>query len=900
MSASSNARRVWPDGFVTEGRDKVIGNVFLSDIRYEHTIRGLQEAYFPDAKYRQSDEPRIVDIPEIDYGGTLVIQGQKGFGKSKAIRMLKETYFKGKSIIHVNFSRSLSFFSAIQRGDDVHHYCADENPLTAPLLEVVINSLARVKRAYDVVVIDEVVSVMSSISGSLITDTHRMNVLNALRKLLVAAKYVIIADALMEPVTIHFMRILRGIWSPLRIIDYTHRPQTGHDCIVYRTQDEWKHALVGAIREGKNVVVPCMLAFMVKALKRDITRAFPGISVQAYYEGPGSDNTAKAMKTIKVWNRCQVLLYSPVITAGCSFEDDHFDTQFFFGASTPYTGNVQSAIQMTSRVRSIKEKNIHVYIRDDYFGPDHPPDLILPKCHPLSPMSVLDASVKCIHLFRDRSFRSKVAGFAYDFFQHKVDAGFFIRYPCGTDMTTLNGLGLAKPLPPVRCTTPINEDALSHLSMSDIEHRLPVGNIYSTIDSAMDDTEVFDNYEITDSVRDRPALEVWAVYMTLFFLRTYWDVNPIIDFPCLKARFDTNETERFVKEKVKTYLERDGEIYRFRGEIVDLVWSLSLATVAYRKGRQVSDGLMKVKFGGNRRLALQVVRHIGSLILSTLRDRQKDGWTSLVNPNLPEVCAKEDAGRLQPHFVIEMSKRMDAENEKEVVLCLLVLEERHAHQLKDDFLRLFCQASFLASQTPYRATHLECFHLCSSQSWNLPFSATLNDCGSIMGMVQKKEVAWIRSHVGVLKVDYAYGILKASFTHGDATLHFDRLGALRAWIEGLSINVFVVGFGIWEALAEIFENDEDILERVQRFYDILFMMQRLVGEDLADLIHDESRVIGLGYHTNASESLVDAFVDIKQSKGFTYLFPNETIISMKCGDVMCIGDCLTLVSDSVE
>jgi len=45
---------------------------------------------------------------------------------------------------------------------------------------------------------------------------------------------------------------------------------------------------------------------------------------------------------------------------------------------------------------------------------------------------------------------------------------------------------------------------------------------------------------------------------------------------------------------------------------------------------------------------------------------------------------------------------------------------------------------------------------------------------------------------------------------------------------------------------------------------------------------------------------MDAFVDIKQSKGFTYLFPNETVVSMKCGDVMCIGDCLTLVSDTVE
>ncbi len=156
---------VTDDGFVrSEG--VTVGNVFLKDVSYEHTIEGWVDEYFPDAHYVMNYEPRITSIPTIEQGGMLVIQGQKGFGKSVAIRMLKETTFKDLRIVHINFSRSLSFFSAKKRGSDTHHYAKDAKPLVQDRLEIVINSIPRIKRPYDVVVIDEVVSVTEMISAA--------------------------------------------------------------------------------------------------------------------------------------------------------------------------------------------------------------------------------------------------------------------------------------------------------------------------------------------------------------------------------------------------------------------------------------------------------------------------------------------------------------------------------------------------------------------------------------------------------------------------------------------------------------------------------------------------------------------------------------------------------------
>jgi len=912
--------RVCADGFVLQG-GAVVGNVFLSRLAYQHTIEPMVRSLFPDATYTQCDDRWIKDIPDIDKGGTLVIQGQKGFGKSKAIRLLRDTYFKDKSIVHINFSRSLAYFSAIKRGKGVHHYAKDEEPLTADLLEVVINSLARVKRPYDVVIIDEVVSVMSSISGSLITDTHRMNVLNCLRRLLVAAKYVIIADAFIEPVTVHFVRTLRGSWSPLRFIDYTCRPQNGHDCVVYRTKDGWKTALMKAIGAGLNVVVPCMYRYMVKNLKMDIQRAWPDVVVQAYYDGPGSDDTAGAMKNIKRWKRCQVLIYSPCITAGCSFEEKHFDTQFFYGVSSPFTGNVQSALQMTSRVRDIKNHDIHVYIDDGYWGPDHPPDLHLPTSDPNNPMAVLDASVKCIQLFSQRSFRSKVSGFANDFFQHKLDAGFWIRYPCGTDMDYLKDWELDAPAPPVKCTEETNADLLAHLTMSDLERKMTVGHLYPLIDSTLEEDAELDFYQVAEEVKDKETLEWWGFLMTMYFLRSYQTCDVVHDFPFLRGKFDNFELESTLRAKVKIYMQKGNERQTFRASLADKVWALAVATIAFRKGRRLTLGMANAKFPGPKGIAKTVVRHTGWLLTTILQNRKKRGWHCHIIPNLPHVCAKEEESHIQGHFIIVYTDiRKDVSEEerrpKETHLYLLTWEDPHCHQLKNDFLRLFCQASFLGMSTPYKPTHVECIHMGRSQSWNVPFGASVDDCTSIVTMFQTREAQWIRSRVGILEVDYTFGVLHASYwppkeeVDDPTVMHeMTTLKELYRFIREVSASdVYVAGFGIWEDLAEIFdvgcgEDEGEMVDHVHKFFDLQLMVQSLVDPDLANLIDDHTRIMGLGYYvaercdalTTPLEKFIDAFVDIKQSKGVTYMLPNESLVSVKCGDVMCIGDCLNLM-----
>lgn len=943
--------RVYDDGFVVEN-NKIVGNVFLNKIKYSHTIENMVQLYFPSSKYTRCDSDTINDIPDIEKGGILVIQGQKGFGKSKAIRMLRDTYFSDKSIVHINFSRSLSYFSATKRGDGVHHYAVDDEPITAKLLEIVINSIGRVKRPYDVVVIDEVVSVMSSMSGSLITDTHRMNVLNCLRKLLISAKYVVIADAFIEPVTVHFIHTLRGVWSPLNFIDYTHRPQSGHRCVVYRTKREWKSSLMLAVRSGLRVVIPCMYRYFVKILKDDIVNACPGVKIQAYYDGPGSDDTSAAMKNIVVWKKCQVLIYSPCITAGCSFEEKHFDTQYFYGVSSPHTGNVQSALQMTSRVRDIAHKNIHVYIEDTYFGPDEPPELVLPQSIPTNPMSVLDAAVKCVRLFNLRSFRSKVRGFAYDFFQHKVDAGFDIVYANGPSSFVQNNyisaLGTLRiPAPPFRVESPDMIDMLEHINMSDIERGVGgMGHLFPLLDvdgkkeysdhAMSDDRKVLGFHEAYEEIRDTDTLEEWGRLMTLYFLRSYYNRCDVPHmFPFLTSKFDTFDTETTLRSNVHIYMKREDERSNFGGQLVDIVWSIASAIVTYRNGKRINRAIAYAKFPGNRRSALTIVRHAGYILMAKIRKYIKEGKDVHVVTNLPSVCSKREESQMAPHFIMNVAtplpsidvttckekkektlkRKIEHKNsvpgiEIQSHLYLLVWDDPRGHQLKNDFLRLFCQAAQLKTMSPYMPTHLECLHMGSSNSWNVPFCVTCTDSLAIVTMMRKQTSVSIRAKVGVLEIDYAYGVLNCKYWPpcngaNGKKFYYDihTISDLTELVNGLlEEDVYVAGFGIQDALFEIYDGNDDMLEKVQKFYDMRSMIQVLCDEDLAPMIRHRDMFMGLGYHVSDKdpcsstelEKFIDAFVDVKQSKGITYMLSNGTLVSLKCGDIMCIGDCVSI------
>jgi hypothetical protein len=75
------------------------------------------------------------------------------------------------------------------------------------------------------------------------------------------------------------------------------------------------------------------------------------------------------------WKQYSIVMYSPCIQAGVSFEDLHFDSIFCFFSRL--TGDYDDALQSANRVRCIKDNEYHLYIegkdkKNDYFDINNP------------------------------------------------------------------------------------------------------------------------------------------------------------------------------------------------------------------------------------------------------------------------------------------------------------------------------------------------------------------------------------------------------------------------------------------------------------------------------------------------------------------------------------------------
>ncbi len=344
----------------------------ITALPYERSIAPWVRAYFPDAEYVQRGEDvtaiRDGDLPLPSYQGVIALQGAKGLGKSKAVHAAVSSLPVDTTAVQVTFRRSLAWSSNRLMGEGAALYSTipDTTPISArhyPRLTILVNSIARVRGCYDVVVIDELVSVVDMLSGSLLGAEARISALFTLAQLIAGARVVLVADAVLDAACLQFVCKCRRINDPaaavpLRVLDYTYRLHSDYRYVAHENEWTWRGALDEALRAGQHVVVPCMTKGMATRLAAAYRKSY---TVQCYTADVDPAHLHAHMRDIhKHWSGVQLLVYSPVITAGCSYELPHYDVIFFYGMAG--LGSVRSAMQMIARVRAVATKTVHVYV----------------------------------------------------------------------------------------------------------------------------------------------------------------------------------------------------------------------------------------------------------------------------------------------------------------------------------------------------------------------------------------------------------------------------------------------------------------------------------------------------------------------------------------------------------
>jgi hypothetical protein len=356
----------------------------LGSMPFKSTIEDWVRQYFPDAVYRESKEPAIEPPDLLHTKGLIVLQAPKGAGKSKAIRAAVEALTPKNpltpptSVVQVTFRRTLAWSSNEMMGAGASLYSdIAANTINArhhPRLTIVVNSVGRITGFYDVVVIDEVVSVLDMLSGPLLPADVKVEAVATLTGLLAHARCVVIADAMLDAACVDFVRKCRAGGrleaasskggggaeeEAFHVVDYTSRIHNDYVYVAHATCATWLRDLSKALAVGKRVVVPCMTKTMAKRVADMFVKRY---RVQCYTGDTDPALLAQHMLDIHAhWGGdVQLLIYSPVVTAGCSFERKHFDVVFFYGFAG--LGSVRSAAQMIARVRDVADKRVHVYV----------------------------------------------------------------------------------------------------------------------------------------------------------------------------------------------------------------------------------------------------------------------------------------------------------------------------------------------------------------------------------------------------------------------------------------------------------------------------------------------------------------------------------------------------------
>ena len=320
-------------------------------------------------------------------------------GKTKALVKYISENCRGERILCATFRRTLAdklaadFVSKVDSpGDpsfvnylDILDGSAkgavdDYGQFTAPRLVVQADSMLRVKlRGGGIFIADEVNSMVLHTRSS--TMKHPTAVLQALEFFICNAKQIILLDASADDMpSFNFVQCIERLigvdayWIRNRFQTPMSRVARVHACTSGNPKD--KHALQSAalqrvrelVQQGKRVYVPCTSASHCKKLELMLSTDFPDVKVICVTgDDAGSKKRELAMHIDAVLSGVQVAIVSPAMTAGPSFEMEHFThvVAYAKNAGVQLGPTVDAFLQQLFRVRDLGDAGeLDIYVLD--------------------------------------------------------------------------------------------------------------------------------------------------------------------------------------------------------------------------------------------------------------------------------------------------------------------------------------------------------------------------------------------------------------------------------------------------------------------------------------------------------------------------------------------------------
>jgi hypothetical protein len=306
----------------------------------------------------------------------MFIQSEKGTGKTT--NMLKyifgnESHLSAsEKILFVTSKRTLAakLLEDLEMYGFRHYEQIDwKNTPRVTRLICQVDSLHKVKIVnYDAVILDECESLSRYMceehfaKGLRSSESYRSFV-----DCLKYSKYLIGLDADLSQPTLNYYMELRQA-PPKQIVPMRNKykvlvnnklPYSDYTISIIEKWG-WVAKVLEFLADNKKIVIPTTSKAWGKAMKMLIRRKFPNKKIEHIDSDTSDDDKIARVRAVnKIWSEVDVVIYSPSISTGVSFDiTGHFDYIMGYGCSRSVSG--QEFCQMLHRVRSPINKNIFV------------------------------------------------------------------------------------------------------------------------------------------------------------------------------------------------------------------------------------------------------------------------------------------------------------------------------------------------------------------------------------------------------------------------------------------------------------------------------------------------------------------------------------------------------------
>ena len=302
------------------------------------------------------------------------LQSEKGTGKtSNLIKTIFENdHKKPESVLFISSRRTfgIKLLSDLKKYGFKLYSEIEDTYIYDKKIIIQIDSLLRLQiEKFDLIIIDECESLARYLTSSHFTKNIKSStIVSNLEYRIYKSNKLIIMDADLSDRCINYFTKLKYneniIIDDIQIIVNNYTPFKEYN-IKYMSYNIWLNEIKKKICDNKKLVVPMASNNKAKDLYNKLKQDFQEKNIILIHkETNDEDKLIKLLNVNENWINYDIVIYTPTVCMGVSFDEIHFD--YIFGYGCHNSLGSQEFCQMLHRVRS--PKNNDIYLSFDYYN----------------------------------------------------------------------------------------------------------------------------------------------------------------------------------------------------------------------------------------------------------------------------------------------------------------------------------------------------------------------------------------------------------------------------------------------------------------------------------------------------------------------------------------------------